>query len=1748
MKPRRGHFDLNAAACALAFAFVSILTVAAFAIPLEGSADPKLPQNCHWLPGPHAVRNMPVEVLDPNPQSVRLLFTQPPIEIGTITLNSKDFETVRLTGEAATIEYGAPEVPKVARLIMIGNTGNVKLNIRKSSYHVELLKGDIAPAQYMDGDEGAPADGYTPPIAEIYGSNSWYPARVAEITDPATLRDVRFVSVIVHPVQVNPTTREIRVYDEIEIEVVNTGGVGPNEIHMTPTSIDPSFKKLYSEFENFHGSSLDELPEVPGQYLVLCRDYVTIREKAQQLVNWHKRKGLDASYQALTSGQLSADAIRTLIHNRYNSSGGKLAYVCIIGDPSTGTADSLEVTTHSTQYDNYFGNGVTSPTPPDNPDPIPDIAVGRLSPTDTTQLNAVIQKSIKYETEPYVGDTGWFTRTWCAAHTAYAPSNPSFKRYTEAIMLQHGITSVYWDQFYHALTAADVTVLNNRLTSGISVFNHRMSYINEMYPSDLNDIPVNSMWPFVMSMTCNTGTFTGNSLSEAWLMPNEQSFATLKGAIGCVGFCGSGTHTRYNNSLDAGAMYGLYVQEITEQALILIAGKLQLYRNYYDDDPTNVANFCYWGNLMGDPAVPIWKKRPRTATVAAPTSVNIGTNHIRVEVRNSSNNNPAEGALVCLWKNGESYSRGFCDENGRIDLPCTTATAGTIKLTVTKDDLIAHQADITVASSTAWLALDSVAVDDDNIGSTSGDNNDYISPGETVEISLRLRNAGTSSTITGITSTLACSSPGIQILSFASAFPNIAVGARATQTTPFRFAVTSVFNGEPVSFYLYLSSSAGAETLRVDLTPRAPDVDYIWRRYTASGGSLTAGTDGDLIVTFRNTGLKGLSGAQGILRSLDPFIVVTDSLGSFGDVAAGVRDSNDTNPFHINISAGAFPGHRAVMEMVITDATGFRDSTLFDSTNFFATDPGLLNRDSSNFILTIGTRDTASPSGPDAYGYYAYDNSETNPGLSASTYDWIEISPRLGGSGTSMNFNDHAEDQDSSRTITLPFTFRFYGEDFTQITVCSNGWIAFGSYLIDDARNYRMGTPPGPPNQVAAYWDDLHTFGLDSNCYYYHDATNHRFIIEWRSRLAWESQASNPTTGITEIFQIILYDPVYFPSLTGDGKIKVQYHTAAVLDNHESATNDYSTIGIQNADHSTGLDYYYWNTYSSGSSPVRAGRAIMYTTDATGQMNPTIQVGEPNGGENWFVGQNYNIIWYSTAVQGNVNIEIKRNYPSGTWETLFSNTPNDGVQPWLVTSPASAGTARIRVTSVSNPSIADTSDAGFSITMPTVTLISPNGGEVLITGSQTYIDWNEVGLGSAKIEINRNYPAGAWEVLRAAEPQGFLWTVSGAPSLNARIRVSGNALPSITDISDASFTIGIAPVIQHDPHADQNLGTALFVANITDDASGFDAKVHYRPVGGASFDSLSMTATINPNEFYAVTPSLPEGTYEYFIRARDAQGFSATVPDSTTYSFDVGFLTTSWVSYDDGTAENYNWVDGPDYQWAVRFDMPAYPYALCGARFAVCPTVPSDAHQPIQFRVLLADGPGGMPGTVVYSDTTACASNVIGGLPAGAAWADIITRSGGQALQLSGPFYLSVQNPEVRIHPVAFAHDTTGTRNHKSYLYDACEAEWYSEDAAFENARPGNRMIRANGFSLAPLQVVIQRSDSAGVSSAMLRWTSNGAPYYRIYSATTAQGPFTTLEGTIAGPASGLPVQFRDLNAIGESVRRYYQVHSSDQP
>ena len=257
---------------------------------------------------------------------------------------------------------------------------------------------------------------------------------------------------------------------------------------------------------------------------------------------------------------------------------------------------------------------------------------------------------------------------------------------------------------------------------------------------------------------------------------------------------------------------------------------------------------------------------------------------------------------------------------------------------------------------------------------------------------------------------------------------------------------------------------------------------------------------------------------------------------------------------------------------------------------------GSTQLDTEFYNQTIGSVTASSPLGPDSYGYVCYDSGDTSY-QECPIYSWMEIDPTLSGSGTSLGIidngldSDYGDNEDSTavKTINLPFSFNFYGKPYTQITVCSNGFIAMGKSSINEFRNWVIPGPGGPSPMIAAFWDDL-TMISTSGIYSYYNSSNHSLIVEWSRMKNRYPRDSSPTNSshAEETFQVILYDPVYYPTSTYDGPIKIQYK---VFNNSDASGYEehynYSTIGIEDHTGTVGLQYTNNNEYPVAAHQIR---------------------------------------------------------------------------------------------------------------------------------------------------------------------------------------------------------------------------------------------------------------------------------------------------------------------------------------------------------------------------------------------------------------------------------------------------------------------------------------------------------------------------------------------------------------------------------
>ncbi|MBT7788066.1 MAG: T9SS type A sorting domain-containing protein [Calditrichaeota bacterium] len=130
--------------------------------------------------------------------------------------------------------------------------------------------------------------------------------------------------------------------------------------------------------------------------------------------------------------------------------------------------------------------------------------------------------------------------------------------------------------------------------------------------------------------------------------------------------------------------------------------------------------------------------------------------------------------------------------------------------------------------------------------------------------------------------------------------------------------------------------------------------------------------------------------------------------------------------------------------------------------------------------------------------------------------------------------------------------------------------------------------------------------------------------------------------GVSETFELILYDPEFHPTYSGDGAIVYQY--LDIRNGAGEGRNDtpYCTIGIGNLNDTDGLEYTYWNTFTRGAKQLESEMAIKFTTAAefiTGSIEGTVtdlETGDPIPSATLITSRGF---WAETDEEGHYIVE-----------------------------------------------------------------------------------------------------------------------------------------------------------------------------------------------------------------------------------------------------------------------------------------------------------------------------------------------------------------------------------------------------------------------------------------------------------------------------------------------------------------------------
>ncbi|MEZ4389404.1 MAG: C25 family cysteine peptidase [Candidatus Krumholzibacteriia bacterium] len=337
-------------------------------------------------------------------------------------------------------------------------------------------------------------------------------------------------------------------------------------------------------------------------------------------------------------------------------------------------------------------------------DLFPEMYYGRLSATNSSQLQAILDKTLLYDTYS-MPDPSYLDR-----HTLIAGVDPSFGSSHGNGAIRYG-TDNYWNAahgldvhaYYYPESGGMTSAIVADCSAGLSYINYtahgsQTSWSNpSVTQANINSMTNDGMYFLAVGNCCLTSTYDyGECFGETFLR------APHKGAVGYIG----GSNSTYwdedvwwavgaipSGQIRDGMTYaetglGAYdalfhdMPGVTEDDWYVTNGAVLFCGNLAVSEAGSVRETYYWNiyNLLGDPSVAMYMGEPEANPINYQPTVFVGVPNLTIEA--------AMGTYVGLTQAGEIVGAGYVGESGVVDIEFNRVlTPGVpLKLVATSQD------------------------------------------------------------------------------------------------------------------------------------------------------------------------------------------------------------------------------------------------------------------------------------------------------------------------------------------------------------------------------------------------------------------------------------------------------------------------------------------------------------------------------------------------------------------------------------------------------------------------------------------------------------------------------------------------------------------------------------------------------------------------------------------------------------------------------------------------------------------------------------------------------------------------------------------------------------------------------------------------------------------------------------------------------------------------------------------------------
>ncbi|MDR0364063.1 MAG: C25 family cysteine peptidase [Bacteroidales bacterium] len=802
--------------------------------------------------------------------------------IQTVVHDGAQYKEIVFSQSTVTEKKGWAELPFISASIQLPPQKDVDLAIAHTEYVDYQLDFPLVPSRgviYRNQDPASiPYEIHPESIIDAF-----YPSDLAIADNPFIIRDVRGTSVRVFPFQYNAVTNTLRVYNKIDVLLIENDNPATNPLlkeNITP--IKETIGMYQNMFLNFDKAKYNLSMAQYGEILVITteRDSETI----DPYIQWKREKGYVVHKEVVEANHSGAQT-KALIQNKYNEN-NNILYVQIIGDWA--------------EIKSELGGGSNKPMDPKlgcvvGTDNFPDISIGRFSCSNADELNVQINKTINYEKTPNMDPD------WHESFHAFAGREPGgddgesddihiSRIYSER--LQSFTYNTVYENYQPNATVASVSAALNAGVSTLAYCAHGDTdgfYFNTGYGgslygftnSNVNQLTNGDKLPFIIACACNTGEYNinGNCFAETWLKKeNGGAIVVLMSSISQPWTPPMRGQDYFYDILIGGYDYAQNIgngistteQRTTWGSIAVNAFNLMLSENSSYDDVCTVHT---WGTF-GDASLQLRTKQPNVIT----SSNNIILSGSDFETRiTTTDGEPVANALVCISQN-DVYVKGFTDEDGNISLEVPFEPDPVLLVVTAFNTTTIYETIDCIAPEGAYLKFISLSVDGDNQQLNYYDTAAYLK--------LTVKNVGVANAESA-TATISTDDPYVATISNSTTFPEVPAGSIVELSPAFTVSVASnVPDQHEITFNLVLSADNNVVEAQASLIVNAPKfIVNSTLLNDVENGNFIPGEITEIKLLISNEGHSDIKNGRLIPATTNQFVTIPNVPIYFGDLA-----------------------------------------------------------------------------------------------------------------------------------------------------------------------------------------------------------------------------------------------------------------------------------------------------------------------------------------------------------------------------------------------------------------------------------------------------------------------------------------------------------------------------------------------------------------------------------------------------------------------------------------------------------------------------------------------------------------------------------------------------------------------------------------------------------------------------------------------------------------------------------------------